>query len=381
MRGAAPQPRDDPAPERPDLEARVAQVCASHQAVIGEIRAGLKLLAASQCDPQIAAVLADRLRLAAAGAFDSGVHMEEMRCALAEFTAANKGNDRLFDAGRAFERARIARESIPGPRHRRGYAAREPGEGQRALFSVKALVPVAAAFWAARKAIPAHVKLAAFTTTVLAGAGGAAFVVAPAVTHSAPGPVPGSAASLPGWHTSASPFPSSSQIALTLTKPKPKHAAKGKELLSASGVPAPLAGPQTGSGASASPSSPAVQVSGTLAVTSGNTQLSLGLDGITYSGSVTVMAQGGDVKWGATSNSPDVTVSTPDGLSGVLGDGSAVTFTISVDPSAQLSAGSATVRIWPGITISVTWLALPVVPSVDPSPPVSVPVLPSVLPS
>lgn len=361
MRHAARQQAKEPAPDRPDPEAMMDRVMNEHRAVLARVRA---LLARD--------APAEEYRILAAAMFDCGTHWEEARGELAKYAVTKPADEHIYakghEDGRACERAQIARESIPGPRHRRGYAAREPGEGQRALFSVKALVPVAAAFWAARKAIPAHVKLAAFTTTVLAGAGGAAFVVAPAVTHSASGASAGHGAAPAASVNAATPIPSSSQIALTLTKPKPKHAAKGKELLSASGVPAPLTGPQTGSGPSAA-SSPAVSVAGTLAVTSGNTQLSLGLDGITYSGSVTVTAQGGDVKWGATSNSPDVTVSAPDGLSGVLGDGGAETFTISVNPSAQLSAGSATVRIWPGVTISVTWIALPVVsvPSVVPS--------------
>lgn len=400
MRGAARQPRDDPSPERPDLEARVAQVCASHQAVIGEIRAGLKLLAASPCDPQIAAMLADRLRLVAAGAFDAGIHMEEMRGALAEFTAANKGNDRLFNAGRAYERAQIARESIPGPRHRRGSAAREPGRGQLALIRLQGVAFLALAgkalkpLWQHAGHVvghPATWKLTAHTAKLATGAAAGAGTVAavtvialsPAVSHAASGSDPGSSATVPGWRTSAEPIPSSSQIALTVVHPKVKHAAKGRTLLSASGVPAPLAGPQAGPAASASPSSsPVVSAQAgpaTLSVSAASLDLS-----VISQAQITISASGaGWAAWRIGTSGTDLSFSK---TSGVLQAGQSATVTVSLASALDGLAQQVFTVAGQSVTVSLP-LPLPAVsaapvPSVSVSVSVSVPapVLPGVLP-
>ena len=400
MRHAARQPEEEPAPDRAGLEAKADLALAGQRAADAEIRAvsaeirdALRLLPAAACDERLAvmlagrlALLAGRLEVVAVASFDSGTHLYETRAEMARYAAANAGGDSFFDLGRAYERSlqdAAAKAAVPGPRHARGAARYRPGEGQRALFSVK-LSAFAALAWAGlRHAWTAH-KLATAATGLVATAGlTAAVTIGPASlmphggSYNGQGPAP--AASV----YAAAPLPSSSPAALLLTKPKPKHAARGKTLLSAaSGMPGPVYFPGRSSSSSPSSSpSPAVsvQVAGTLVVSPQSINLATALTG---TATVRIRAWGGDASWSVQSVPPDLTLTFPDGTQVIPGQSYDLPQGQSVDLTVGLALyldGSTLVTFTVGsVTVQVT-VPLPVpVPTV----PVSIPpVVPSVLPS
>ena len=140
MRSTARQPRDDPAPEpaKADLDAKAVRVLDEHLAA----SAGIQALMARCPDPQSAALLRHALVLIA----DAGTHAEELRAQMKAYGQANESLEVAFQAGRDYERKlQDAKAAVPGPRHARGTARYRPGEGQRALRSVKAIPGFAAA--------------------------------------------------------------------------------------------------------------------------------------------------------------------------------------------------------------------------------------------
>jgi hypothetical protein len=278
--------------------------------------------------------------------------------------------------------AAASRQRVPRARHA---ATRNP-----LLNVVRVLVPVAGgaalvlrrslgrhpAVAAAKASLTAH-KIAAATTSLVAAGGTAAVLtvsgLGPNVTL--PWTAASPQASVPGWHTSAVPFPSSSPVA-DLTKPKARHDSDGKHLLAAAGVPAPSwtsapypapssSSPPSSAPASTAPAGPAV-------LTVGATSLDLSA---VPQAVVTLTATGaGWVSWSVTTTGTDLDFSKK---SGVLAAGQSYQLTVSLDPSQDgLTAQTFEIA---GAQVTVT-LPLPVpVPTVSPDPVVSD--LPSLLPS
>ena len=414
MRHAARQPEEEPAPERAALEAQADLALAGHRAADAEIRAvsaeirdALRFLPAAACDERLAVMLAgrlevvaERLKTAAAGSFDSGTHLWETRAEMARYAAVNAGGDSFFELGRAYERSlqdAAAKVTVPG-QHRRTAGRRVPGPGQLALVvmdKARVLVlPAAAGAWAAlrhsakgARHIPVHgavkVKAAALAAAAGAGAGALAITGAVVISHSsgAHGPSSGGAASVPGWHTSASPFPVSTPAAL-LTKPKPKRAAKGKTLLAASGLPLPVyvPGPSSSSSPSSSPSpAVSVQAAGTLVVSPQSVNLATALSG---TATVRIRAWGGDASWSVQSVPPDLTLTLPDGTQVVPGQSYNLKLGQSVDLTVGLTTGTLDGSTLVTFTVGTTTVSV----TVPLPPPVTVPSAvptdsPSVIPS
>ena len=394
MRSAARQPEPEAAPDRADLDAKAAGLLGGHAVLI----AGAQALMARCPDPQSAVLLKQLIT----ETISTGIHLEELRSQMASYEDRKGRDDVLFEAGRAFERAQAAKAAVPGPRHSRRASRWQPGEGQRALFSVRLPALGAAAVLALRPLLkhaghavthPAAIRLTAHTVKMAAAAaavpaaGGLLIAGAVIVTHPSPHGTPGGSsagAPAPGWHTSASPILSSPAAVLAAAGPKARHAARGRTLLSAAGALTPAYGPAPGPSAtaSASPSvSVSVQAAGTLSVTAdglplgAGTGLSLGAgDGTDLlTGTFTITAAGGPASYGViSSRAPDVSVSP---ASGTLQAGESATITVSVSAAAQLLDGDASVRVWGGsqaaVLIPVSWLAA-VIPSVVPSPAASV---------
>jgi hypothetical protein len=135
------------------------------------------------------------------------------------------------------------------------------------------------------------------------------------------------------------------------------------------GVPAPwFAAPSSASPSAAVTPSPSA---GVLSVNAYEVDLGQGDGTDPLQGTVTVTAQGGQVSFGAVSGSDEeVTVSPAEGI---LAAGQSAVLTFTISPEAQVTGGSATVRVWGGsaaaIAIAVTWQAAPVLsPSASPSP-------------
>ena len=93
------------------------------------------------------------------------------------------------------------------------------------------------------------------------------------------------------------------------------------------------------------------------------TQFALpGADG-NYGGTVNLSALGGPVTWHVIPSGPVVISGA---RSGLLAPGQPYAFAFSIDPAAQVNAGTAWIMFWPGdIRVEITWRALPV-PSSSP---------------
>ena len=400
MHSAAMKPAgDDPAPGRADLEAMAGSVLAGHLAVVGEIRDALRFLPAAS-DPQVAA----RLKEILVALFDSGIHLEEARGALARYADVNADGAHFFACGQAFERKRqdAAQAAVPVPRHRRA-SQRQPYPGQRALFSVKGIVlPAAIAAWAALKRgakaaghAPVHgasVKLTALKGAAIATAGTAAATLAiggavvvlspPSGAH---GQSSGPQASVPGISASATPIPSSSLIARNVVHPKARRGSKEKAL-DGSGLPVTCCWAVPQPSPSPSSSSPSVQASvqaaGTLDVFPQSVNL---VTAVTGTATVRIRTWGGPASWTIPSIPADLTLAFPDGTPVVPGQsydlahaGDSVDLTVGLALNLD---GSTLVSFTVGsATVSVT-VPLPVpVPAVSVSPP-PVPSPTDVLPS
>ena len=152
MRHAARQPKEDPAPERADLDAKAVQVLDGQAELIARATAML-----DRCpDPAL-------LRQLINETIGWSDHTEEMRAELARYAAANAGGESWFAQGRAYERslqAAAVKAAVPGQHRRAG--KRMPGPGQLALVvmdKARALVlPAAAASWAALKVLGKHAR-------------------------------------------------------------------------------------------------------------------------------------------------------------------------------------------------------------------------------
>ena len=339
MRHAARQPRDDPAPEREDLDAKAAQVLGGMAGLVTRAQA----LMARCPDPQTVPLV----RQFIVETISTALHVEELRGELARYAEACEGYDHIFEQGRAFERAQAAKAAVPGPRHRRSSASRRPGEGQVALFAVKLQGIALVAFGALKPLLP-HLKhagtavkgaahahrmvTAALTALTVPAAAAAVYVVAPAVMHHAPAAAAVPSASVPGWRTSAVPIPSSMPVFPAVVHPKAKHAAKGKTL-SALGLPVPsYSGPgQSFSSVPSSPSPPASSAPSGPATLDLGGVTSLTLTSAVPQATVTLTASGsGWVSWKVTTTGGDLDFSPSHG---VLQAGQSVTVTVSLDAS------------------------------------------------
>jgi hypothetical protein len=371
MRGAARQPQDDqePAPERADLDAGAA---AALDGLAGLVSRAQDLLA--RCpDPQSAPLLRELVTEVTL----AGIHCEELRGQMAAYVAANAGNDRIFAALLARERAQAAKAAVPGPRHARS-SRRQPGEGQAALFSVRLSAFAGAAVVALKPLLkhagtalkhPAAVRLTAHTVKMAAAAAAVpaagALVIAGAVvitTHPSPGGSPvGPGASVPGWQTSATPIPSSSLIARTVVHPKAKRGSKGKTLLDASGAYQPpppyVPGPQP-SASSSSPSSPSSASSapaGPAVLTVSTTAIDL--SGASTSAVITLSATGtGWVSWKVDTWDAATGVNQADldfsATHGVLQAGESAEVTVTLDPSQAQDGNLSETFVIAGVSVT-----------------------------
>ena len=369
MRSAARMPAEEPAPVRAGLDARARAVLDAQMELVSRATAML-----GRCPDETL------LRQLITETIAGGLHCEELRSDMARFVvAASAVDDAWADGWRAREDAmqEDAKAAVPGPRQSRRASHRQPGAGQRALFSVPAIV--AAAIVAVKALGRAHrlaAALAAVTIPFAAGAGTYA-ALQPGVTGTASPPAasaPNPAASI----VAAAPVPSQSLAALT--KPKAKHAARGKELLSASSLPVPYLPVTEPSSSSPSSSQPSVQVS----VQAGPAVLTVSTSSLDLSGGVsqtfTITASGGGfASWHVDSTGPDLDFSPS---SGVLEAGESATVTVSVDAAQALDGNlSATFSISTGsgsVVQSVTVSLPPLVASV---PSAVASVVPSVVPS
>ena len=254
--------------------------------------------------------------------------------------------------------------AVPSPRPARH---RQQRPRNPLLNVVKGIAPAGGLAAAVRHSWPAAHPIPATLATAAAGlAVAGTAVVAPhtAATfgfgHTAG--TPGPAASV----VAATPLPlvPPSEIAAAFTRPKGK-AGTTLSMPVPPSAPAyvPATDPPGGTVPAPEPSSALAAPEGTLeAVT---TQLALGADGTTYTGMITVVAQGGPVTWRAVRRSRDITL---DANWGTLEDGQAATITVTVTAAAQVADGSSAVLLWPGdVRIPVTWVGLPPPPPV-PSP-------------
>src|SRR5580700_3006602 len=101
MRSAARKPRDDPAPERPDLDRKAAAALDGHLALIASAQA----LMARCPDPQTAILL----RQLIVETISTGLHLEELRGQMKAYGEVNETLEVAFQAGRAYEQARAAK--------------------------------------------------------------------------------------------------------------------------------------------------------------------------------------------------------------------------------------------------------------------------------
>ena len=366
MRHAAREPAEDPVPERADIDKGLAGIIGRLGSLVTRATPLLTRCPDAESAPLLRQNVMETVNLQR--------HVEELRSEAARLTAALEGDDTRYRKGwadclkAAAEQA--AKAAVPGPRQSRRASHRQPSAGQRALFSVPAIV--AAAIVAVRTLGRAHrlaAALAAVTIPFAAGAGTYA-ALQPGVTSTASPPA--ASAPVPGWHTSATPVPSQSLAALT----KPKHAARGKRLLASAVLPVPSSYvPASDPSSSSPPSSAAPVVSAsvgpaTLSVSAATLDLSL-----VPQATFTVTASGsGWASWRVSTSGTDLDFSQS---SGVLQAGQSVTVTVSLASALDgLAQQSFTIA---GQTIAVT-LPLPVpVPSVVPS--VVPSIVPSVLPS
>jgi hypothetical protein len=292
-----------------------------------------------------------------------------------------RAEQRGFERGRAAERAAAA---VPAQRR-----ARPASPSQRSFFPrlVQGAVPIGgigAVLRASRGALR-HPWIAHHAAALGAGATGVtAATVLVASTALTGSPLPGIPSS---GGASGTPAPAASIYSATpmyLPSLPPAAALAGRPKLDASSsrrealadlatrpptTPAPAPAPAaSGTAAQQSPASSPLPAAGTLQADTTAVDL-----GTLYAGQVTLTAVGGPVSWGAVPSSAKVVLSA---TQGTLAAGGSFTLGISVSAAAQLNAGTATVHIYPGIVIEVTWLAAPPPPAAASSP--VLPVSPSV---
>ena len=362
-------PAEEPAPVRADLDARARAVLDAQMEFVSRATAML-----GRCPDETL------LRQLITETIAGGLHCEELRSDMARFVvAASAVDDAWADGWRAREDAmqEDAKAAVPGPRQSRRASHRQPGAGQRALFSVPAIVAAAIVAVRVGRAHRLAAALAAVTIPFAAGAGTYA-ALQPGVTGTASPPAasaPNPAASI----VAAAPVPSQSLAALT--KPKAKHAARGKTLLSASSLPVPYLPVTEPSSSSPSSSPPSVQVS----VQAGPAVLTVSTSSLDLSGGVsqtfTITASGGGfASWHVDSTGPDLDFSPS---SGVLEAGESATVTVSVDAAQALDGNlSATFSIstGPGSVVQSVTVSLPPLPPL-PVPSAVASAVPSVVPS
>ena len=246
--------------------------------------------------------------------------------------------------------------AVPSPRPARH---RQQRPRNPLLNVVKGFAPAGGLAAAARHSWPAAHPVAA--GTIATAAVGLTVGTAAVVPHTAATFGFGNHAGTPAPAASivaATPLPlvPPSEIAAAFTRPKGK-AGTTLSMPVPPSAPAyiPATDPPGSTVPAPEPSSALAAPEGTLeAVT---TQLALGADGTTYTGMITVVAQGGPVTWRAVRRSRDITL---DANWGTLEDGQAATITVTVTAGAQVMDGSSAVLLWPGrIRIPVTWVGLP----------------------
>ena len=375
MRGTARTPaRDDPEPPRdPCAEAAALIAGAAELQCAGRDLSAR--LAAGGCDPDLVMELANLV-----------MRYGENSAALREAAEGLRGNAyavrHAYAAGAAAERDRAAAAAVvPRQHHRRARHAAGQGE----LFAVKgtAVAALGAAFRGSRAwawlTSAHHAAVAAGSAAALAG--GTALVIAagghlPLMPSHGYVPPP-SGVSAPGWQESAVPIPVPVAAAV-LTRPKTFAKSAGQLPVNPGSplMPVTSSGTAASQPAVPSPSAPPAwspPPEGQIGVSATAVDLGAG-DGVNpLTATFTVTASGGPAGWRAVTDSGDITLSMAD--DGSLAAGASDTVTVTLSPAAEMTAGSAVIRLRPwGIRVVVTWEAA-VVPSPAPSG------LPSPLPS
>ena len=401
MHGAVYERQDDPepAPEPPpDLHARAAELAA----VAARCGALLDRLEAVPADAEALrrlgmehALLNIRApELAAAAEADAAARREEAGRRLAGQAA--------FEAGVAEGEARAAaRMKLP---RQRGARHAAPAWQQLPLKLIRALVPVAAAPWAAAEILGRHalgrgaaLNLTAHTVrvaaAVTAGSAATALVItgAVAVTHDATSPSgsPGGQGAAPAASVEAAvPVPSDSpSIAAFVTRPKAK-AGKGKTLLSSSAgmlpayVTEPAPAPSSSSSSPDTPAPASSSAAGPAALTVSTTAIDL--SGASTSAVITLSATGtGFVSWKVDTWDAETGVRQDDldfsAMRGVLQAGESAEVTVSLDPSQATDGDLTEVFTIGGVSVTA---ALPAsAPQPSPSPTGTDTTAPSPVPS
>ena len=187
---------------------------------------------------------------------------------------------------------------------------------------------------------------------------------------------PPAAASIPGWHTTATPIAVPSPSMAALTRPKSSLDAKSAD----SSPPAvtvlpwydypPTSAAPASAQPSASPSSPAAPAAGILTADTadGTQQIDLGPAAGTLTTAINLSASGGDVTWGAIphlgrdARAAEDTV-TLDSDQGQVSDGGSGAISVTIGLTAQDNGGTVTVKVWGGsgqaVTITISWEPAP----------------------
>jgi hypothetical protein len=363
MNGESTAPLPVVAPGPGDLLAVSEQILAA----LEENRALTRLAIAGQLNES--ALVMSALRLADLQA--------EYREGIKEIRLAAVANA-LDDAVAEVIASRLA--AVPEPRKSRrqgSHRQRAPGEGQMKLFRVPSLVLVA--FAAIRGAARAHRIAAALTAVTLpAGlAAGGAVIIHEATSQSPYGASAGPGGTVPGWHTSATPIPSSSLIARTVTHPKAKRGKGGKVLLYAAQPPYSYPAPVPSSSSASTSASVSTSAAAGDAAIGQLTFTTLDLSNpavpsVTFT--LTATGTAGWVSWRITTDGTDLDFSTPagSGTHGVLNAGESVVVTVSLASVLDAAQEQAfTVNGNQSVTVSLP----------QPVPVPSVSVLPTDLPS
>ena len=286
---------------------------------------------------------------------------------------------------RGYQRG-LAAATAPGQRKGRHATQRS----NVLLNVVRVLAPVAAgAGWLLRHAgrhpaaavkasLAAHKVIAAASVSALAAGVPAAVLTVTALGPAATPPGAGSAgsqASVPGWHTSAVPFPDPSLIARNVTHTLSGHARKDSQEL----APVPLAVITPSSAAPATPASSSPASSSappagppTLTVTAPDGQVltsgdAAALDlssGNPVTLTLNASGTGGWVSWRVRTYGTDLDFSS---RGDILRGGQSDTLTVSVDPAQAADGDAQQVFYLDGVRITVNLPAPVVTPTPDPS--------------
>jgi hypothetical protein len=375
MRTLVRQETEPPALSR-DLTAEAALLIDAARTAQRELLALVTALAAGTGDGTLILELAD----AGARLGENAAGLREVAAAL---DSAAAGQFCLAAAHAAGLEAGVALAAVPDMpgRHRRGRVSRQRGIGDRPLLNiVRGFAPIGALgavlkhVW--KPALRHHALKAAWAAhPVHVVFGVTAAVAAPVVLVTAAVVTLGHPAALPRTDAAgAVPAPAATAYAaVPITSPLPGAPVVhgGADARTAGQLPEGVPAPWYVAPSSASPSAAATSPPSAGVLSANVTQIDLGAgDGTDpLTGTVVITALNGPASFGAiSSDDQELSVSPAEGA---LSAGQSATLTFIVPAAAQVTGGTATVRVWGGsaaaIAVVVTWEPAPV-PSPSSSP-------------